>query len=249
VIFEEPSERAIAEAAGTKAAPQPSSSGVLVSEETSFEEVEEELFFAPPVRRLRASSIAPPSASAGFLGAPFAASVEFKRRSASCQKARPESQVSWKSLDEGAEEEVEEEVEVEALLLFSPPEEEANVGTLVSPSPKASSGSLVVRSAFPDSRSTSLTVDFPLRPGFGMEERERGRRGKRERGRRGKRKRGVRRRREREQVKKERRKEKEKKRGKKKKTHLSTPRGRPCNHRRRPKRAVPRRFGRTPGPA
>ena len=160
VILEEPSERATAEAAGTKAAPQPSPSGVLVSSETGLSEELPFFEFAPPppARRLRASSMAPPSASTGFFG-PILLSEEFKRASASCQKALPESQVSWRSLEE----------EPEVFLSppppppLPPPEKE---GTFVRPSPKASSGSLAVLRGLPDSRSTSLTVDLPLRPGM-----------------------------------------------------------------------------------
>lgn len=155
VILEEPSERATAEAWGTKAAPQPSPSCVLVSSEICLSEEAEELFFdePAPVRRCKASSMAPPSASAGFFGLLLSLSVELRSASASCQKALPESQVSWRSL-EGDEEE-----EVEAFFLLS-----KLLATFVSPSPKASSGSLAVLRALPDSRSTSLTVDLPLRP-------------------------------------------------------------------------------------
>ena len=177
VILDEPSERAIAEAAWTKAAPQPSPSGVLASSEIFFrvtasaddDDEVDGLFFAaapPPVLRLSASSMAPPMASTGFLGAPLLLSVEFRRASTSCQKALPDSQVSWRSLEEEEEEEDE--------FLSPPPNEE---GTLVSPSPKASSGSLAVRRTLPDARSTSLTVDLPLRPvlvrgGWARRERE-----------------------------------------------------------------------------
>ena len=225
-ILDEPSERATAEAEGTKAAPQPSPRGVRVSSGKEGE-AEELVFFAAaaPVLRCRASSMAPPSASAGFFGASLLSEEgeeEDSKASASCQKALPESHVSWRSLDPEEEEEDEEE-EVEFF-------EEG--GTFVSPSPKASSGSLAVCRALPDSRSTSLTVDLPLRP---VKIRKwRGERGSEKR--------------PREEDKEKERDEERKK--EKRFPDLSTPRGRPCTRRRLPRspRAAPSRSGRTRGP-
>jgi len=156
VILEEPSDRATAEAAGTNAAPQPSPSGVLVSSEAApLGPSGEPLFFEPPAPPARPPllrpSAAPPSASAESF-VPISPSVELRSASASCQKALPESQVSWRSL----------EGEDDGDASFP-----SGSSTLVSPSPKASSGSLAVLRTFPDSRSTSLTVDLPLRPGDG----------------------------------------------------------------------------------